>query len=158
MPLRDVGNRIFGKPFEHVGHRLVEVDLDDISFTAVAQSFGNETAWIIIEFLNPNTIRIDLRLDVTICRAAYAHSDRTGSAVTRHTDDTQVVSQIFATELSAETNFPSLFKHLFFQFYVAESAAVFISRSRKLIIVMCRSELHGQQVLPADVPPMTNAI
>ena len=43
--------------------------------------------------------------NLTICGAGDADADRTGSAVSRQTDDADIVTEIFATELSADTEF-----------------------------------------------------
>jgi hypothetical protein len=129
-------NRIFGKFLEDFGHWLVEVDLDAAAFARPAELLRDETARIIVEFLDPDTVLVDLCLDVAVCGAAYAETDRAARSMARQTYDTDVMSHVFAAELSAEADLAGLFPYLFLKFDVAECAAGLIAGSRKAVIIM----------------------
>ena len=109
--------------------------------------FRNQFARIAIQFLNPDTFFVNLALDVTVGRAGNAQTYRTGSTVTGQTDDAYIVSEVFTTELRTKTYFMSFCQHFFLQFYIAESTTVFITCSGQFIVVMGRSQFHGQQIL-----------
>ena len=109
--------------------------------------FRDEFARITVQFFNPDTFFVDLTLDVTVGRARNAQTYRTRCTVTRQTNDTDIMSQIFTAELCTEANPMSFFQHFFFKFYITEGTSVFVTRSGQLIIIMSRSQLHRQQVL-----------
>ncbi len=139
--------RIFSQFFQNIGHWLVQVDLYGITFTGITQLFRNQATWIRIHLFNPDTLLIDLTFDITVSRAGNSHTYRTGSTVTRQTNDTYVVCIIFTTELSTQTNVVSRFQNFFFQFDITESTAILVTACRQVVIIMSRSQLHGQQVL-----------
>lgn len=56
------GNGIFIQLFENFAHRLVEVYFNGVAFTGLAEFFGNEFAGVTVEFLDPNTVLVDLHL------------------------------------------------------------------------------------------------
>ena len=99
------GNRVFGEFFENLGHRLVQVDLHSVALACIAELCRDESCRIVIELLDPDTVFIDLGLDVAVSRAAYAKSDRAACTMTRKPYDTDVVSEVFAAELCAEADF-----------------------------------------------------
>ena len=90
---------------------------------------------------------VDLTLDVTVGRARNAQTYRTRCTVTRQTNDTDIMSQIFTAELCTEANPMSFFQHFFLKFYITEGTSIFVTRSGQLIIIMSRSQLYRQQVL-----------
>ena len=127
---------------------LVEVNLDTLgTLTWVAKLLRNQLCWVLIHLLQPDTVLVDLSLDVTVGRTAYTHTDRAAGTVARQTDHADIVSQILTAELCTQTNFVSLFKELVLQVDVAESTTSLITCSRQLIIVLDRSQLHGKEVL-----------
>ena len=138
--------RIFVELFENFAHRLVEVDTNSIAFACITQSFRNVASWLVVEFFDPDTVFVDFTFDVTVSRAAYAHTYRARCAVARHTYDTDVVSEIFTTKLCAKTDAVSFFENLFFKFYITESTTEFVTCSREFVVVVSRSEFHSKEV------------
>ena len=67
---------------------------------------------MIVKLLDPDTVLIDLGLDVAVGRARNPHSYGTRCAVTRQTNDADIMSKIFSAELCAETYFTGFFEHL----------------------------------------------
>ena len=139
--------RIFIQFFQDFGHRLVQVDLDSIAFTCLAQFSRNQFARMAVQLLNPDTVFIDLTLHVTVSRTTDTQTDRTGSTVARQADDTDIMCQILSSELCTQTDIVYFSQHFFFQFYIPESAAILVTGRWQFIIIMCRSQLHRQQVL-----------
>ena len=66
---------------------LVEVNLDTLgTLTWVAELLRNQLCWVLVHLLQPDTVLVDLSLDVAVGRAAYTHTDRAACTVTRQTD------------------------------------------------------------------------
>ena len=127
---------------------LVQVYFNALTaFTRLAQLLRNQLRGVGVHLLQPDAVGIDLGLDVAVGRTAHAHADGAGSAVTRQTNDTDVVSQIFTTELSTQTNLVSLNEQLLLQIDVAESATCLVTSRGQVVIELNRSQLHRQQVL-----------
>ena len=127
---------------------LVEVDLDTLgTLSRVAEFLRNQLCWVLVHLLQPDTVLVDLSLDVAVGRAAYTHTDRAAGTMTRQTDDTDVVSQVLTTKLCTQANFVSLIEELVLQVDVAEGTTSLITCCRQLIIVLDRSQLHGKEVL-----------
>ena len=81
-------------------------------FAGVAEVFGDEAAGVVVEFLDPDAVAVDFALDVAVGRARNPHSYGTRCAVTRQTNDADIMSKIFSAELCAETYFTGFFEHL----------------------------------------------
>ena len=127
---------------------LVEVDFDTLgTLSWVAELLRNQLCWVLVHLLQPDTVLVDLSLDVAVGRAAYTHTDRAAGTMTGQTDDTDVVSQVLTTKLCTQANLVSLIEELVLQVDVAESTAGLITCCRQLIIVLDRSQLHGKEVL-----------
>ena len=62
------------------------------------------------------------------------------------TDDTDVMGEIFASELSAEAYFVGFVEQSLFEFHVAESAAVFVACSGEVVVVFYRCLLYGGKI------------
>ena len=140
-------DRVFRQDSAYIFHRLIEVDTNSIAFTCLTQLLGNEGSGVVIEFLDPDTIFVDLTFDVTIGRAAHAQTDRAARTVTRQTNDTHVMRHVLTAELRTKTDLVCLLEQLFLQLDITESTTCLIAVSRQGVVVMGRSELHGQQVL-----------
>ena len=141
-------NGILGQLSTYGIDTLVEIDGDALgTLTRLCVLLGNQLSGVGIHLLNPDTVLIDLSLDVAVSRAAHTHTDRTGSAMTGQTDHADVVSQVLATELCTESDLVGLEQELLLQVDVAESAASLITCGRQVVVVLDRTELHGQQVL-----------
>ena len=91
-------NRVLCKFLENLRHREVEVNLHCVALTCFTEFLRDETSRIVVKLLNPDTVLVDLRLDVTVSRAAYAETDRAACTMTRKPYDTDVVSEIFSAE------------------------------------------------------------
>ena len=103
--------RILAELLKNFRHRLVEIDLYSLSLTCLAEFNRNETCRIVIKLLNPDTVLVDLCLDVTVCRAAYSESYRAACTVAWKTDDTYIVwvkiltkKPILPSEIELEQN------------------------------------------------------
>ena len=139
--------RVLGKLSEDFLHRLVEVDSYSLALTCIAELLRDELVWLVVHLLDPDTVSVDLGLDVAVCRAAYAKAYRTAGTVTRESYDTDVVGHILASELGSEADFVGLLKELLLELDVAEGTAGLIAGSRQAVVIMSGSELDGQKVL-----------
>ena len=127
---------------------LVEVNLDTLgTLTWVTELLRNQLCWVLIHLLQPDTVLVDLSLDVTVGRAAYTHTDRAACTMTWQTDHADIVSEILTAELCTQANLVSLFEELVLQVNVTESTTRLITCCRQLIVVLDRSQLHGEEVL-----------
>ena len=65
---RETGSHwIFVEDLQDIGHWLIQVNLHGITLTGLTQLLRNQLCGIGVEFLNPNTLFVDLTLDVTVC-------------------------------------------------------------------------------------------
>ena len=141
------GDGVFGKFFADFAHGEVEVNLHGVSFACLTEFFGDEGGGVVVHFLNPHTVLVDFALDVSVSRATHSEADGATCAVAGKTDDADVVGKGFAAELCAQSNFVCLFEQFFFEFDVAEGASCFVAGGGQVVIVVCGSQLHCQQVL-----------
>ena len=108
---------------------LAQVNLNTLAtFTWTAQLLRNQLCGVRIHLLQPDTIAVNLSLDVTVGRTAYTHTDRTRSTVTRQTNDTDVVSQSLTTKLCTQANLMSLFQELVLKVDVTEGTTSLVTR------------------------------
>ena len=140
-------DRVFRQDSTYIFHRLVEVDTYGIAFACLTQFLGNERSRVVIQLLNPYTVFVDLTFDVSVSRAAYAQANRAACTVTRQTNNTYVVRHVLSAELCTEADLVRLLQELLLQLHIAESTTSLIARRRQGVVIMGRSELHGQQVL-----------
>ena len=136
--------REFGKDFRH---RAVKVDLHGIALPCLTEFLRNQTARIVIHLFYPDAVLVDLALDVPVCGAAYAESDRTACTVARKPDDAHIMGIILAAELCAKADLVGCLKHLLLQLHIPECAAGLISGGRQGVIIMGGCELDSQKVL-----------
>ena len=104
------GDGILVELGEDLGHGAVEIDAHYFAFAGVAEVFGNETAGVVVEFLDPDAVAVDFALDVAVGRAAHAETYGAGGAVAGKTDDADVVGKVFSAELGAESDVARLFE------------------------------------------------
>ena len=130
------GDRVLAEKLADLAHRLVEVNDHAFALTGLAHGLRNPLCRVIVKFLDPDTVLVDLRLDVAVGRAAYSKADRAARAVARQTDDSDVMCEILASELCSEADLVSLLKHLFLQLDVTESASGLVTCRRQGVIVM----------------------
>ena len=140
-------DRIFRQDLADVCHRLVEVDTNGIAFAGLTQLRRDEGSRVIIEFLDPDTVFVDLTFDITVGRTRNTQTDRTGSTVTRQTNDAYVMRHIFTAELRTQTNLVRLLQQLLLELDITESTSGLVAGSRQTVIEMRRSQFDGQQVL-----------
>ncbi len=98
--------------------------------------FGNETCWIAVHLLKPNTVFVDFGFDVTVCRTAYTKTYGATCAVARKTYHSYVVGKSFSAELCAETYLVSLFQKFCFEVKVAESPSRGIAGGGKIVVIV----------------------
>jgi hypothetical protein len=141
-------NRILRKLCTYSVDTLVEVDLDaSCALARTTEFLRNKFRRISVHLLEEHTVLSDLSLDVAVSRAANAHTDWAACAVAWQTDYADVVSEILAAELCAETDLVSLLEELLFEVDVAEGASSLVACCRQRVVVLDRSELHGEEVL-----------
>ena len=140
-------DRIFGELCENLRHRAVKINLHGIPFSGIAKLLRNQFIRLIIHLLNPDTVGIDLGFDVSVCRAADSQTNRATGTMARKPDDTDIMSEIFSSELGTKANLMCLFQKLLLQLHVAERPSGLISGSRQFIIIMGGSKFHGKKVL-----------
>ena len=141
-------DRIFRQFGTHSIDALVEVDFDALrAFARLAVFLRDEFRRIGVHLFNPDTIFVNLRLDVAVGRATNAHADGAACTVARQTYDADVVCQIFTAKLCAEADFVCLLEQFFFEVDVAEGASRFVARCWQAVVVFDRGELHRQKVL-----------
>ena len=140
--------RIFGKFLANSVDALVEVDFDALgTLTRTAKLLRNQFGWVGVEFFNPHTVLVNLALDVAVGRTAYTHTDWAACTVTRQANHANIVSQIFATELCAQTYLICLLKQLVFEVDIAECTAGFVAGGRQIVVVLNAGKLHCEQIL-----------
>ena len=139
-------DRILREQFAYIRHWLVEIYAYCIAFACLTQLLWNETCRVVIHFLNPDTILIDLTFDVTVSGAAYTQTDRAASTVTWKTNHTDVVCHIFATELCTKTDLVCLLEQLLLKFDVAESTTCLVTSRRECVVVVSRCQFNCKQV------------
>ena len=133
--------------FAYIRHRLVEIYAYCIAFASLTELLWDEGSRVVVHLLDPDTVFVDLTLDITVCRAAYAKSDRAASAVAWKTDHTDIVSHILTTKLSTETNLVCFLEELLLELDVTEGTTGLIACGRECIVVVSRSEFNSEQVL-----------
>jgi hypothetical protein len=126
---------------------LVEVNAYSITLAGIAELLRDEGSRVVVHLLDPDTVFVDLTLDVTVSRAAHTQTDRAASAVAWETDDADIVCHILATELCTKTDLIGLLEELLLELDVAESAAGLVASSRQGIVVVGRSEFDSEEVL-----------
>ena len=141
-------DRILRQFGAHGVDTLVEVDDDALAtLTRVAQLLGDELRGVLVHLLQPDTVGVDLGLDVAVGGAAHTHTDGAAGTVARQTDHADVVGQVLATKLGTETDFVGLLEELLLQVDVAEGAACLVARGGQVVIVLDAAELDGEKVL-----------
>src|SRR5690606_10381563 len=93
----------------------------------------------------PDSVSIDLGLDVSVGRTGYPHPDRAGSSVSRQSDDPYVEREVFASELRSVARFVRGLQHLFFQLKIAEGATMLVATGRQVVQVAGARELDRFQ-------------
>ena len=131
---------------EDLGHGAIEVDLNDFTLAGIAELLGDKFTGELIEFFDPDTVAVDLRLDITVGRAADAHAYGARSAMTRHTDHTDIVGEILTAELSSESDIVGGVEEFLLEFDISESVAILIALSGEIVVILHRSLLDSGEV------------
>ena len=134
------------KESEDLGHGAIEVDLNDFTLAGIAELLGDKFTGELIEFFDPDTVAVDLRLDITVGRAADAHTYGARSAMTRHTDHTDIVGEILTAELSSESYIVGGVEEFLLEFDISESVAILIALSGEIVVILHRSLLDSGEV------------
>ena len=113
---------------------------------AAAQLLGNETDGVAVQVLEPDTVFVDLTLDVAVGAAGYSEADGAGRAVTGQTDNADVVGEVLAAELGAEADVAGCLEELLLQLDIAEGAAEVVTGSGQVVVVLGGGELDGLEV------------
>ena len=104
---------------KHFWHGAIEVDTYDFAFASLAQFFGDEGSGIIVHLFNPEAVLVDFAENIAVCRATYAQTYGTTSAVAGQADHADVVAEVFTAKLCAESDVVSLAQKFLFEFKVA---------------------------------------
>ena len=131
---------------EDLGHGAIEVDLNDFTLAGIAELLGDKFTGELIEFFDPDTVAVDLRLDITVGRAADAHTYGARSAMTRHTDHTDIVGEILTAELSSESDIVGGVEEFLLEFDISESVAILIALSGEIVVILHRGLLDSGEV------------
>lgn len=131
---------------EDLGHGAIEVDLNDFTLAGIAELLGDKFTGELIEFFDPDTVAVDLRLDITVGRAADAHTYGARSAMTRHTDHTDIVGEILTAELSSESYIVGGVEEFLLEFDISESVAILIALSGEIVVILHRGLLDSGEV------------
>ena len=127
---------------------FVEVDFNAFgTFAGTTEFFRNQFRRVGVHLLDPHAVGVDLGFDVAIGAATHAHTDRAAGPVTGKAHHTDVVGQVLAAELGAETNLLRFLEQFFLQVDVAEGTAGLISGSGKVVVKLDAGQLYREQVL-----------
>ena len=139
---------VFGELCADGVDALVQVYFNALgAFSGTAESFGDEFGGIAVHLLNPDTVGIDLGLDVAVCAAAHAHADGAAGTVAGQAHHADVMGQVFAAELGAQANLLGFLQEFLFQVYVAEGAAGLVTGGGQVVVELDAGQLHGEEVL-----------
>ena len=138
------GDGVLAQFFQNFLHRAVQVNGDSFA-GGHAQGFRNILAGVGFQLFNKDALRRDLGFRVAVRRAGDSQANRAGGAVAGQPDNAHVQSVPLAAELGAQAQFARFFMQFLFQFQVTEGAAVFVPRSRQIVVVLRGSHLHGLQ-------------
>ena len=127
---------------------LVQVDDNLVlAFASLCILGRNQFSRIGIHLLEPDTVGVDLRFDIAVGRTTHAHTDGARCAMARQTDDANVVGQILAAELCAQTNLMGLFEQFVLKVDVAESTSCLVASRGQSVVILDGGQLHREQVL-----------
>ena len=111
---------------------LVQVDNDGVATLACLSILsGNEFRRIVVHLLQPDTVAVDLSLDIAVGRTADAHTDRTAGTMTRQTHHTDIVGHILTAKLCAKANLVGLLEQFLLQVDITEGATGLIACGRQ---------------------------
>ena len=127
----------------HLVHTLVKVNLN--SGRHSGSLCGEEASRILLQLLKEDTLRGNLCLDVTVCRAAYADSNGARGSVTRSADNANIVDIVLTAKLCAKANLLTNLLYLSLPLQVAEATATLVTRCGELVEVASRCLLNGRQ-------------
>ncbi len=139
-------DRMFGELREDLRHRLGQVDLDDLVGQMLVGHFGHVFFRVHLELLQENAVLGDLAHRLAVCGTGHADADRQRRAVARQADHADVVAEIFAAELGADTGRLGQLVDFLFHGEIAERMAEFRARCRQVVEIARGGELHGLQV------------
>ena len=143
--------RILGQIGQNFLHRTVQVDAHTVGMlgetvTEVTEVLGYETDRIVVQSFEPDTVLIDLTLDVAVRAAGYSEADRAGRTVTGQTDHADIMGEVLAAELGSEPDVAGSLEELLLQLDIAECAAELVTGGRQVVVILGRGELYGLEV------------
>ncbi len=130
---------------QDLAHRLIQVDAYHLAFAGLTQMLRNIFSRIVLQLLDPDTVAVDFRFDVTVGGAGDTHADRAGGAVARQTDHPDIVGEVFPAELRAEAEVLRFLQQLLLQLHVAERLTVFVTFGRQTVVIAGRGQFDGLQ-------------
>ena len=127
------GDRVLRQLRQDLRHRAVQIDADEAVVAPGLRCVADreELLGMPFQLLEPDPVLVDLAQDVAVGRAGHAHSDRAGGAMPRKADDADVVGEVLAAELRAETGLLRRRQQLRFELRISERAAGLIAARRK---------------------------
>ena len=90
---------------------------------------------IMFEFFQPDTVFVNFGLNIAIGGTGERHGNWAGAAVAWQTNNTNIMSEIFATKLSTNTKLLAGVEQCFFQFNIAECLSLLVSAGGQIIVV-----------------------
>jgi hypothetical protein len=135
--LRELGTKL--------SHRHIEIDVhDSLSWGHILLLHLWEVLpHIPLERLEEDSLCRDLAFDLSVSRARDSKSYRTRGTMAREAHHTDIVTEIFPTELCANAHPLRELQHLLLQLQVTESSAVLVPRGGERVIIFGGGELNS---------------
>mmetsp|Transcript_177363 Transcript_177363/g.568714 ORF Transcript_177363/g.568714 Transcript_177363/m.568714 type:complete len:335 (-) Transcript_177363:634-1638(-) len=140
-------DRILRQLRQDLRHGLVQVDLHrDAHRGVIWPRFGldwQEARRVVLELLDEDSLRIDLRQDLAVRATRHAEANGTARAVAGQADHAAVVREVLASELCTHLEVLADLQRLGFPIEIPEGAAVLVARGRKEVVIPRACQLHG---------------
>ncbi|MGX1314227.1 hypothetical protein RKD24_004346 [Streptomyces calvus] len=140
-------HRVLGELREDVVHRLVQVDLHDVTVGVelLVRRLRQEPRRVRLQLLQEHALGGDLRDGLAVGGAGHGDGDRAGRAVPRQPDHAHVVAEVLAAELRADADLLRQLEDLLLQLLVPEAVAERRALGGDLVQVVRGGVLGGLQ-------------
>jgi hypothetical protein len=120
-------HRMAAELAQGLGHGPCEVDLDNLAAQLLICDLGKVLGRILFQALEKETVAVDLGEGLAIGRAGDPEADRTGGAMAWEAYYANVVSEVLAAELGAQTRPPAELEDLLLQFQVPKRSTELVA-------------------------------